>query len=361
MSKGKQAMILEDESYNLVRLQDMPDPTAMDLWLAKAENARLRRLSQGISYKGMIIIKSDTLAVARLLSERGYEVYFPDTGIRLSRERVAPSPPPKKKKSTKKASAAKKGKTLSKAKREGNEPAQIENARANIREELLKKEFFTPNFKKLTEANVRAVFQAYDRVFFDGQIQDMLRDTKSTLDFKVSNGEKATTAGSCSRRGCTYTLTFPNGLYQQLFATSTAVGRPLDLAGWKCADRLECLMIIFEHEVTHLIMMLWGYDGRVVQGPGKHIYSSHGKLYKCMVNHYFKHSEFSHGLLNNDPSLGEHTGKDALKVGDKVKFKSRKANEVIKGAIIKKNPTRAHVDVGGGKIMNVPYTLLYKA
>lgn len=346
MDLKDKVIVYREGDYAYVRFLGM-NPYAVEAFLRKKENKSLNDHSLGaVSYKGWIISSSSILPVIQLLKERGFDIHFPELDEKVTGEKPAP----------KKKVAIKKKEPIS-----GNSSEEIREARKYIRAVLLEKEFNgRPNFERLTDDDVRAVFDLYDAVFFDHQIKKMANEKNASIDFEVTKSEKATTAGRCRRKGCEYILSFPNGLYQQLFSSSSTRGRALDLAGWTCSDRLECLMIIFEHEVVHLLMMLWGYDGKVKSGAGKKIYSSHGALYQCMVKYYFGHTEYTHSLLNNDPSLGPRVKKETAKVGMRVQYKSRVKNRIVTGTIRKINPSKAKIETDAG-IVNIPWGMVRKA
>lgn len=345
MDLEKKVIVYREGDHAYVRFLGM-NPQTADKYLNRPENAELNKHTLGgVSYKGWIISSTSILPVIKLLKERGLDIHFPELDDSIKGDKPAPKPKVKR-------GAQPKG---------GNTVEEIKGARNYIRAVLLKNEFHgQPNFEKLTVSNVRTLFDLYDDLFFDHQIKQYSNQSNSSIDFEVTTSEKATTAGRCRRKGCEYILSFPNGLYQQLFTSSTTRGRPLDLAGWTCSDRLECLMIIFEHEVVHLLMMLWGYDGKVKKGAGKKIYASHGTLYQCILKYYFRHTEYTHSLLNNDPSLGPRVRRESARVGMRIKYKSRAKNSIIEGTIRKINPTKAKIETDIG-VVDVPWGMVRKA
>jgi len=51
-----------------------------------------------------------------------------------------------------------------------------------------------------------------------------------------------------------------------------------------------------EHEIIHLLFSLWGYDDIELQKKDYALYGPHGRLFNCMLNTYFGHTEYSHNL-----------------------------------------------------------------
>lgn len=352
-------LIYREGDYAYVRFLSM-DYYSLDRFINRPENKALKEQSRGISAKGWMISADTMLPVIKLLAERGFSMNIEgNEGLILGRQTQRTKNPSKKKPAKKKISTLREP-------IKGNTRQEIIEGRAYIRYYLLQDEFQgKSNFTKLKEENVRTLYKLYDKVFFDGQIARKLKEVGSPLDFEVTTSTVATTAGRCGRKKntrtqqCNYIFSFPNGLYQKIFTNEAARKKPLDLAGWTCKDRLECLMIVFEHELIHLLMMVWGYDAKERSGPKKNIYSSHGKLFRCMLTYYFGHTEYKHTLLNNDPSLGPKLEKKNAVVGMQVQFFSSKHKSIITGTIKKINPANAVLDTERG-FLNVPWSMIRK-
>ena len=209
-----------------------------------------------------------------------------------------------------------------------------------------------PNFTSLSRNDLERLYRLYDDVFFGGQISAKLRSLgeNTTLDFDVTSSARAKYGGVCKtqyrplapgkkplptdivqNRSCHYTLAFPSVLYAGLFTKGET---RLANAGTTCDSRLLCLMLTFEHELTHLLMGMYGYDqkyqsSKVVSKYGGFAtpktemkYSAHGPLFRCFLTTVFGHTEFKHGLLNGefDEEAAERTVND-FSVGDWVLVK----------------------------------------
>lgn len=188
------------------------------------------------------------------------------------------------------------------------------------------------NFVILTDKNLQDMWNLYDEIFFDRQIQKKLQEERSTVEFEVTKGKAgARVAGWCetkrntpSRKSCHFTLSFPASVYFSLFQNDE---KKLKVGGCECNDRLSCLQMIMEHENTHLLMQLYGYEGKINTGKGKNIYSSHGKLFQCMVNSYFGHTDFRHGFNLGD--IDKYIPEKDIHIGLLIKYKDILA-EVIR-------------------------------
>ena len=132
---------------------------------------------------------------------------------------------------------------------------EIKRKRARIHRKMLKSGT-TPDLKE-GKPNLRRLFELYDKNFFRGQIQRKLDETNSTLDFTFST--HTSTAGTCSRKGCKWKINIPIKLFQGLFQNGE---KNLLTNGIWCTSKLDCLQLTFEHELIHLLMQLYKYQGK---------------------------------------------------------------------------------------------------
>ena len=116
------------------------------------------------------------------------------------------------------------------------------------------------NFTELAADDLELLFEAYDRAFFAGRLAATLAEEGAALGFRVSS--RMTRAGGKTSHlrppggGDRFTISISSAL---LFQTFARVRRTIRVAGLECADRLETLQRIFEHELIHLLeMILWG-------------------------------------------------------------------------------------------------------
>ena len=213
-------------------------------------------------------------------------------------------------------------------------PEEISEKRKYIHDTMISQYGVSGNFSHFTPKNLEALWDLYDRVFFGGQISKKLRDEGSTLKFQTTSGGKTKSGGWCQttkspgRKHCHFTISFPVGLYLKLFRSGE---KSLSVNGITCWDRLSCLQMVFEHESIHMIMQLYNYERRIISGPGKAIYDPHGKLFQCIVQVYFGHTDFRHSL-----QAGE--SEDILKLSDikiGMKVKSVHKGQEIYGRVTK--------------------------
>lgn len=218
--------------------------------------------------------------------------------------------------------------------------SQAVDRRRRIHDELIKDHDVSVLLDGFKVSNLEQMWNLYDNVFFGGEIGEKLTADRSTLTFQVTPGAKsAKTGGWCQttkspgRSRCFFTISIPLGLYKNLFVNGEG---SYDVNGIKCRDRLECLQLVLEHEAMHMMMGLYGHDGRQPAA----IFSAHGKLFQSMVFAYFGHTETKHsmGLGDADQML---TRAD-VPPGTSVKFEHK---GVMHYGIVKRhNPKTISVD-----------------
>jgi len=231
---------------------------------------------------------------------------------------------------------------------------EIKRKRARIYRKMLKSG--TTTDLKEGRPDLRLLFELYDKNFFRGQIQKKLDETKSTLEFTFSKHTK--TGGTCSRIGCNWKINIPIKLFQGLFQRGE---KNLLTNGIWCTSKLDCLQLTFEHELMHLLMQLYKYQGRTpAYDQPLDTFTGHGKLFQCMVFLYFGHTGYKHDLFGGEASTKKIKKEDARE-GMRVKFFSRRDQEEYHGRITKLNPKTAAVTREDGKKWRVPYTMLERS
>ena len=227
---------------------------------------------------------------------------------------------------------------------------EIKRKRARIHRKMLKSGT-SPDLKE-GKPDLRRLFELYDKNFFRGHIQKKLDETNSTLGFTFSKHTK--TGGTCSRRGCEWKINIPLNLFQGLFQKGE---KNLLTNGIWCTSKLDCLQLTFEHELMHLLMGLYEYQGRKPEySQSPDTFTVHGKLFQCMVFLYFGHTDYKHDLFKGEAST--KIKKEDARIGMRVKFFFDKTREEYHGRITKINPKKAAVRLDDGRVWKVPYTML---
>jgi len=175
------------------------------------------------------------------------------------------------------------------------------------RAEVLKliKKYFKDDL--ITPKKVELLFHAYDLVFFEGKILERLNTLAKTgnvfpqIEFTAQHRNSG--YGSLSGFYYNKTLVDDKYIYTKVFFIDVSPDILKDVdksnpipkaAGFGCDNKIECFMLIMEHEIIHMLFALWEFD--VLQKEDKELYGSHGKLFNCMLNTYFGHTEYSHNL-----------------------------------------------------------------
>ena len=157
----------------------------------------------------------------------------------------------------------------------------------------------------LTYENMYNLFDLYDQVFFKGQITEKIAELRSPLRFIVSSR----TSGECAITGVKKeVMEVPERIGKKTFKTVKEVKvYYIDISPFllhaiatnprtkqkicsdelaprtssaKICDDLKCLMLIMEHQIIHLLILL--YDPSLVEK-----YGEHGKLFRCISRSYF--------------------------------------------------------------------------
>ncbi len=164
------------------------------------------------------------------------------------------------------------------------------------------------NFAELSADDLKMLFAAYDEAFFDGCLAATLAEEGAELGFRVSSrmtrvGGKTSHLRPARGGGDRLTITVSSTL---LFQTFEKVRRTIRVAGLVCADRLETLQRIFEHELIHLLeMILWGRS------------RCSARRFAGIARRKFGHTANSHELVTQAEVAREVHG---IKPGDRVSF-----------------------------------------
>jgi hypothetical protein len=190
----------------------------------------------------------------------------------------------------------------------------IAGRRAGIRAALLQS---SPNirqgdFERIGLEDVASLVAMYDREFFGGYLAQALRErTDAPLEFRLST--TMTRAGGKTsryrRRGrwggvsVRYEIAVAS---RMLLMTFRDVKRDVVVGGLACADRLDALQRILEHEILHLAeMLVW--DESSCSGP----------RFKKLARDIFGHTEKWHFLV----TAREHAAvAHGIRVGGAVEF-----------------------------------------
>lgn len=182
----------------------------------------------------------------------------------------------------------------------------IREKRESIRRELYTKSLNIQNGKiyGISKIDLRILFLLYDKYFFQGYFQENL---KGKLEFSVSN-RMTRAAGKTifTRNRTTLEEKYEIRMALTFFQKYYEVNRNKKVSGIKTEDSLEAFMIVFEHELIHLLEI--------------HVYNTSSctkERFKILANRIFGHTSSYHELPTNKEIAYKKYG---FKVGDRVKF-----------------------------------------
>ena len=181
-----------------------------------------------------------------------------------------------------------------------------------------------PNFTAIHPDDLAFLFRAYDRRFLKGFARRRL--APGALAFRLSS--RMTRAGGKTTRrvrtdgGTDYEIAISTEILFNGFADDDpAVG----VAGIPCANRLEALQRIFEHEIVHLVEFLGTGESNCGARP-----------FQELAHRLFRHRNHTHALITR----AERAAQRGIRVGSRVAFLYRgerlagRVNRVTKRATV---------------------------
>ena len=220
------------------------------------------------------------------------------------------------------------------------------------------------NFTTIGADDLERMFRLYDASFFRGFLSEMLQEDRAfPMAFRLSR--RLTRAAGQTvrlvrpiRRGVRvveqpeYEIAVSTTL---LFNTFQEIDREVVVGGLVCADRLEALQRIFEHELLHLAEFLgWGRSSCSAQN------------FHTLSRRIFAHEGVRHDLVTPREQAAETFG---VRVGDAVEFDMEGArlrgrvNRITRRAtVLVEHPSGAlFTDGRRYQTFYVPLSLLRKA
>lgn len=168
-------------------------------------------------------------------------------------------------------------------------------------------------FRRVAPADLALLFEAYDGAFFDGSVREALGGPNGgELSFDVSRRmirsggmtrreERRTAAGVERRYSIGVSATLLDGTFR-------GEERTINVCGVPCADRLDALLRIFEHELIHLCEFLCWRRSNCSARP-----------FARFVSTFFGHTEATHELVTPHERARTSLG---VAVGGRVRFRA---------------------------------------
>lgn len=232
-----------------------------------------------------------------------------------------------------------------------------------LRNKVSKKTFAKLNTKvnfypDITEEFIQELVHQYDRIFLNGYIKEALKEKKLTLQVLVSTS-MTKTAGSVGIKSGKIVFKISNPVLMGVTPVSVKQG-VIANTDELVTSRLDAVMQIVEHELIHVITLLYS-PTQELNAEGKYdIAEHHGTWFTNTADVLFGHTRVTHMLIpsgRSTPTSLRHTKND-FKLGQKVHFMDRENNK-IKGKVIKINPKKAVVMANDQRQFRVPYIILH--
>jgi len=214
-------------------------------------------------------------------------------------------------------------------------------------------------FPSITTELLQELFVKYDYYFLGNLISDVASYIKkdhssASISFQVS-GRMEKTAGMVM--GTMYNPVFKiskpvlESITPDMWG-STSKYKPLESGGIKIENRLHALMLIFEHELIHLIIKMFLYEEA----------DCHGSIYRSLNSKFFGHTLYSHSLIPilKDQVISTNVVSKDFTLDSQIIFLN-KTGEQVHGKIIKLNPKNAIVLSMDNCKYSVPYGIIRKS
>lgn len=158
------------------------------------------------------------------------------------------------------------------------------------------------NILRISPGDLKELYRAYDAVFFDGQLATQLQDR-----LKFSLSTRMTKAAGKT----IYTKKAENRQYEirigvDFLFNFDALQREKNVAGLVVENSLEALMLVFEHELVH-----------VLETEAYGTTNCKGKRFQKMAAQLFGHTSSYHALPSQREVIYEISG---YKPGDQISF-----------------------------------------
>lgn len=196
-----------------------------------------------------------------------------------------------------------------------------------------------PNFTAIHPDDLAFLFDAYDRRFLKGFARRRL--TTGALMFRLSS-RMTRASGKTTRRvladgGADYEI----AVSTEILFNGFADGDPaVSVAGIPCANRLEALQRILEHEIVHLVEFLRTGESNCGAPP-----------FQDLAHRLFRHRNHTHSLITRV----ERAAQRGIRVGSRVAFVykgerlSGRVNRVTKRATVLVEDPRGERYSDGGR------------
>lgn len=186
------------------------------------------------------------------------------------------------------------------------------------------------NFTSTTAADLQRMAELYDAMFFDSRLLTLARQHSMAFRWSsrmTSAGGKTIRSVHRSRGARGTKVSYEIALSATLlFQTFGDLERPIRVTGHVCANRMEAMQRILEHELIHLAEMLVWDDSNCAAGR-----------FQTIARRLFAHTEHKHDLVTQHERAAK---KYNIRVGSLVSFMhegrrySGKVNRITRRATV---------------------------
>lgn len=157
--------------------------------------------------------------------------------------------------------------------------------------------------KVISAKQLQFLFDQYDGYVFNGDLKKKLQQADGKVHFSVKSVSPFMTAYTEELGGGEYRMVIHRDTLKNANYNNAYVG---DL---RCINQTECLMLIFEHELVHIIIHLY-------EPSQNYDLVGHGERFMTWLNEWFGHTTHQVTLVNN--MIRKVGGDVELMKGDKV-------------------------------------------
>lgn len=196
----------------------------------------------------------------------------------------------------------------------------IDNKRATIKNLVFanSKNIKSENFDKLSESDLFVLFNLYDEIFLKSWFKE---NFKGKIIFKLSRQLTRAAGNTKTKRNIAEIspedIEFEMKVSLNHLMNFNKIDRSKYVGGIEAKSLLESLMLVFEHELCHVIEFLVCKKSSCKKKP-----------FKDLIFNLFGQTETTHKLVSSNEVNAQEFG---LKPGDKVKFQYK--NKYINGFI----------------------------
>lgn len=159
---------------------------------------------------------------------------------------------------------------------------EIRKRRAHIKGRMMSSECGSGGKFALSVRALRQLVCEYDRLFFDNRLFEALNHQKTALNVQIGGIRlKKGDAGCCAYAGDVCTIHLHPGLAELKIGADGCE----DVNGIECKDVLDCVQLVFEHELIHMLIQVF-----------LRLKESHGRNFKSLAAGLFGHPLFTHTI-----------------------------------------------------------------